>query len=101
MAVAAAGLIAVAQPDEPRASDDLKKLEGIGPAIQRLLAENGVHSFAQLAAADVEDLRAYVLQGGRHMKSHDPSSWPQQAALAAEGRCDELHALREALRTRR
>lgn len=94
-AVAAAGLIAVVHHDEPVVPDDLRKIEGIGPKIQRLLRDNGVLTFRQLAEADVEVLRSYVMQGGKHMKVHDPAPWPARAALAAEGRWDDLRQLQK------
>jgi len=45
-------------PVEAEAEDDLTMIEGIGPKISELMNENGIRSFAQLADAEVEDLRA-------------------------------------------
>lgn len=96
----------VPKPKTPSATsvgkpDNLKKIEGIGPKIEKLLRNNEVYSFQQLSEASVADLRSYVMQGGKHMKSHDPTAWPQQAKLAAEGRWDDLEALQKALKAGR
>ena len=50
-----------AQSGEP---DDLTLIEGIGPKINALLNQNGVYTFAQLAATSVERLRS-ILELGR------------------------------------
>lgn len=78
--------------------DDLKKIEGIGPKIASILAENGIATFADLAAADPEKIREILVAQGSRYQMHDPTTWPQQAALAAEGKWDELKALQEDLK---
>ncbi|MGA9409801.1 MAG: 50S ribosomal protein L21 [Roseobacter sp.] len=40
------------------ASDDLKKLSGVGPALEKKLIEGGITSFAQIAAWTEEDVAA-------------------------------------------
>ncbi|MDD9920747.1 MAG: 50S ribosomal protein L21 [Boseongicola sp.] len=37
-------------------ADDLKKLSGVGPALEKKLHENGVTSFAQIAAWNADDI---------------------------------------------
>lgn len=71
--------------------DDLTRIEGIGPKIARLLRENGVQTFDQLARADADWLIS-LLEGAR-LQMHDPASWPEQAALAAAGKWDEFNDL--------
>ncbi|OUS22625.1 50S ribosomal protein L21 [Litorivita pollutaquae] len=39
-------------------SDDLKKLSGVGPALEKKLLENGVTTFAQIAAWSADDVAA-------------------------------------------
>lgn len=41
------------------ASDDLKKLSGVGPALEKKLHEAGVTSFAQIAAWGADDIAAF------------------------------------------
>ncbi len=79
------------------AEDDLKIVEGIGPKIEALLKENGVQTWKDLAMSDVEALRAILRSGGDRFKMHDPSSWKDQAALAVEGKWDELASYQDIL----
>jgi predicted flap endonuclease-1-like 5' DNA nuclease len=81
----------------PLVPDDLKIIEGIGPKISSILAASGITTFAQLAATDVSRLREIIAQAGLTALA-DPTSWPQQAALAAAGKLDELEALQGRLK---
>ena len=45
-----------AAPVADQASDDLKKLSGVGPALEKKLLAGGVTSFAQIAAWSAEDV---------------------------------------------
>ncbi len=77
--------------------DDLKKIEGIGPKIEQLLNAAGISTFAELAMADVEQIKEVLNEAGSRYKMHDPTTWPQQAALAAAGKWDELKTLQDEL----
>jgi predicted flap endonuclease-1-like 5' DNA nuclease len=70
-------LVAQAEP----APDDLTKINGIGPAFARRLAEAGINSYADLAGLTAEEVRERTQlkewQG-------DPEDWIDQArALSA------------------
>jgi large subunit ribosomal protein L20 len=77
--------------------DDLKKIEGIGPKIAELLVAAGIDSFAKLAETDADTIKPILEDAGSNFASHDPTTWPQQARLAAEGKFDELKALQDEL----
>ena len=77
--------------------DDLKIVEGIGPKIEGLLNEAGINSWTDLAAADVEKLRAVLADAGSRYSVHNPETWPQQAELCAKQSWDELQTLQDAL----
>lgn len=77
--------------------DDLTRIEGIGPKIQQLLNDAGIQTWAQLATAPVDRLKNILHLAGERFQIHDPSSWPDQAKLAAEGRWDELDELQDIL----
>ena len=79
------------------AEDDLKKIEGIGPKIATLLHDNGIRTWAKLADTPVETLQGILRKAGDRFKMHDPTSWPDQARLAAEGRWQELDELQDIL----
>jgi len=77
-------------------ADDLKKIEGIGPKIAEVLAENGVSTFAALAKMDRDAVKA-ILETVSTLKSKEPKTWPEQAALAADGKWEELEKLQDEL----
>ena len=82
----------------PKASakgDDLRKIEGIGPKTAEHLNNAGITSFAALAEASVERIREVLEAAGPRYKSIDPTSWPVQARMAADGQWDELKKWQE------
>jgi predicted flap endonuclease-1-like 5' DNA nuclease len=79
-------------PGEP---DDLTRIEGIGPKVAGILQEEGVRTYAQLAASDVQQLKKLLRAHG--LAFMNPSTWPQQAGLAAVGDWQNLEALQEEL----
>lgn len=78
-------------------TDDLSIIEGIGPKIANILFDNGVFTFRQLATTPVYKIREMLDEAGSHFSMHDPSTWVEQALLAAEERWDELDALKDRL----
>ncbi len=80
----------------PSASSDLKRIWGIGPKISSVLQEAGIATYTQLAEAEVSRLEGILRAAG--IKLADPSTWPEQARLAAAGRWDALKALQGELR---
>ena len=70
--------------------DDFKKIEGVGPKIASLIAEAGITTFAELSKTDPDKIREILLAAGNRYKMHDPTTWPEQAGLAADGKWDEL-----------
>ncbi len=82
----------------PRNADDLTKIEGIGPKIAGVLQAKNIKSFGQLAAAKPERLRKILAEAGPRYKMHDPSTWPQQAALAKAGKWEQLKELQSKLK---
>ena len=71
-------------------ADDFRKIEGIGPKIAELLNNAGIITFAELAASNAEKIRAILEEAGSRYKAHDPTTWPAQAKMAADGKWDEL-----------
>ncbi len=71
-------------------TDDLKKIEGVGPKIAGMLAEAGYETFAKLSKAKAADIKKILEDAGSRYKMHDPTTWPKQAKLAADGKWDEL-----------
>ncbi len=79
-------------------ADDLKKIEGVGPKIAQILTESGMDTFEKLSKAEVEDIRQILAEAGSRYKMFDPTTWPEQAALAASGKWDELSTLQDELK---
>ena len=79
------------------ALDDLKVVEGIGPAIEELLHGGGIRTWRALEAADDATLRGILEAAGPRFRVHDPGTWPRQAGLLADGRWQEFKDLTDAL----
>ena len=79
------------------AADDYKLLEGIGPKVEAILNENGLNTYSSLAKTDPGKLREMLDKEGGRFRYLDPTSWPQQASLADDGRWSELEELQEEL----
>ena len=77
--------------------DDLTRIEGIGPKINGLLQEAGIRAFAQLADASVDRLERILSEAGLRALA-DPTTWPEQAALASSGDWDTLQTLQDDLK---
>jgi predicted flap endonuclease-1-like 5' DNA nuclease len=82
---------------ETRKPDNPRRIEGVGPKISSALQAIGIATFAQLAAADVSRSRQ-ILTGAGLAALADPSTWPEQAGLAAAGKWDALKVLQDELK---
>jgi len=80
-------------PPEP---DDLEIIEGIGPKIASLLKAAGITTFAQLADVDLE--RVQEILRAAHLRLADPTTWAEQARLAASGDWSALETLQNTLK---
>ncbi len=78
--------------------DDLKMVEGIGPKIEGLLHAAGIKTWKDLAEAKLEDVQKILDEAGPRYRMHDPATWSKQAALAAEGKWEELEAYQDHLK---
>jgi len=81
---------------QPAKADDLEIVEGIGPKIAGVLRAAGITTLAQLAETDVDRLKAILHEG--EVRIGDPTTWPEQAALAAAGKWDEFRQLTDQLK---
>ncbi|NJK83224.1 MAG: hypothetical protein HC912_04830 [Saprospiraceae bacterium] len=74
-------------PNDPR---DLKVIEGIGPKTEEILKEHGISNWIELSKTDVEHLRAILRSKGAPFSILDPTTWPEQARLAANAEWERL-----------
>ncbi|SPF76304.1 50S ribosomal protein L21 [Aliiroseovarius pelagivivens] len=73
-----------AKAEAPAGADDLKKLSGVGPALEKKLLEAGVTTFAQIAAwgeADITEFDEKLSFKGRIERE----GWVEQAKELAKG----------------
>ncbi len=91
------GEAAKAAGTQAQAADDLTLIEGVGPKIAEILQAGGIASFADLASTPVERLKELLTQAGSNFATHDPGTWPEQAALAAKGDWEQFEKLKAEL----
>ncbi len=72
------------------ATDDLTKIEGVGPKAAEALVNAGMGTFADLAKGDSDKIKELLTEASSRMAHLDPTSWPKQAQMAADGKWDEL-----------
>jgi len=68
--------------------DDLTKIEGIGPKVSSTLTAFGITTFKQLARLKAEVIKEILVKAGNRISN--PTTWPEQARLAAAGKWKEL-----------
>ncbi len=78
-------------------ADDLKKIEGAGPKAAEALVNAGLDTFAKVAKATPEQLSTILTDASSRLSHIVTDTWPTQAALAADGKWDELTALQDKL----
>ena len=90
------GQAAPGAPPEPTIEvDDLERILGIGPKAAATLAAEGIHSFAQLAALEVDHVRGLLGDDGSRARLLE--TWPAQARLATWGDWKALEAFQAQL----
>jgi hypothetical protein len=82
--------------EDKKASDDLTKLEGIGPKVAKVLNKAGITSFTDLAHADSSKVQEALNTAGLHMMN--PEGWIEQAKLAAARDTEALVKLQDELK---
>lgn len=73
-------------------SEDLTKVEGVGPKTKTILVEAGVDTFAKIAGKTPDEIREIIkVGGGRSVPSIE--TWPEQATLLANGEVEAFEKL--------
>ncbi len=78
-------------------ADDLKKIEGAGPKAAEALVAAGIDTFAKVAKTDAAKLSEILTEASSRLAHLVTDTWPKQAALAADGKWDELKELQDRL----
>ena|SRR5215216_1355498 len=82
-------------PRKERREDDLTKIEGIGPKVEKVLKEAGIRNFESLSNAEPAEVQNVLKEAGLQMMN--PEGWIEQAGLAAKGDWDGLRKLQDEL----
>ena len=77
--------------------DDHEIVEGIGPKIAQLLYDDGVNTWEHLSKMKPAAIQAILDKAGPRYALAVPESWPEQAALAAQGRWADLKKFQDIL----
>lgn len=77
--------------------DDLTLIEGVGPKVAKLLRTAGVNTYTALSASTPNELKEILSKGGPAFNGMEPTTWPDQAQLAADGKWTELNNLKASL----
>lgn len=83
----------------PVEQDDLTAIEGLVPGVDELCWGIGIVTWRDLAETEVSLLRTMLDDAGPRYQVYDPTTWPEQAMMLADGRWDELRDLVATIRT--
>ena len=82
--------------------DDLKVIDGIGPRVSSLLRSAGITSFSKLAERDADDITDILVKENPTLtRLTDPSTWQEQARMAADNDWEGLKALQDSIKKQR
>jgi len=81
-----------AKPAAPKKvkAEELTKIEGIGPKAEEALVGKGIATYAELSKTTPEKIKEILTEASSTLAHLDPTSWPKQAKMAANGKWDEL-----------
>ena len=82
--------------------DDLTVIDGIGPRVSSVLRAAGITAFSKLAEREPEEIKGIlVAENLRLTRLTDPSTWHEQARMAADGDWEGLKALQSSIKEER
>ena len=82
--------------------DDLSIIDGIGPKISAVLGLAGIKSFSQLASTDEDRIRDILeAENPNLLRLTDPSTWFEQARMAADGDWEALSSIQDKIKSAR
>lgn len=79
------------KPANDASSDDLKRIKGVGPKLVKILAEQGITRFEQIAVWTDSDVARIDATLGRFAGRIARDSWVEQAKLLAAGDEDSFN----------
>lgn len=73
-------------------TDDLTRIEGIGPKTAEVLYQSGIDTYETLSETSLSSLKQILEEAGAAYLRHGHETWAKQALLAANGEWDALEA---------
>ena len=77
--------------------DDFTVVEGIGPKINDLIHDAGIHTYSELGGTLVETIQKILDAAGPSYTLAKPGTWPAQADMAAANKWEALKAWQDEL----
>ncbi len=77
--------------------DNFTLIEGIGPKINELIHNDGIHTFAELAKTHVDVIQKILDNAGPRYRLAKPGTWPAQSNMAASNKWDSLKSWQDEL----
>lgn len=85
-----------------RMHDDLTQIAGIGVKISSVLKSAGIDTFEKLATTEIDGIRGILeAENPSLLRLTDPSTWPEQARIAADGDWEALSNLQTTIKAAR
>jgi len=82
-----------------RMHDDLTQIAGIGVKISSVLKSAGIDTFEKLATTEIDGIRGILeAENPNLLRLTDPSTWPEQARVAADGDWEALSDLQNTIK---
>ncbi len=72
--------------------NDFTVIEGIGPKINDLIHDDGIHTYSELALTDVAHIQKILDKAGPAFTLAKPDTWPAQSNFAAGNQWEALKA---------
>ena len=77
--------------------DDFTVIEGIGPKINELIHNAGIHTYSELARTEPAVIQKILDDSGPNFQLAEPKTWPAQSDMAATNRWSELRKWQDEL----
>ena len=75
-----------------REGDDFTKIEGVGPAIEKLIYAAGIKTYDDMLKTDDDRLQQILTEGGNRYRAHKAVNWKVQVQMLRDGKLEELEA---------
>ena len=75
--------------------DDLQKIKGIGPKIEKILNSKGIFTYKQLRLSDADTLKEYISNEDKRFKNNQTATWAHQASMVEKEQWKELSIYQE------